>query len=202
MKDFRPVTSPLRTSAGIEEQSQYTHFKNYLTPQRTASGPYTKFTTDHSLTGKLTTHLQSLKFASPFPFPSLSARKLFQQLVQFFLPLKGKRTHPRCRHTVFLMPEVASPMKALTTPSGGNKLWEESSAPRRHQPTFVGKAGTHAKNSSVSLEEFQFSSKQTQQKDHPKGIQAHSAPVSGFFLLSARPDAPVVTAFKQRYTDR
>lgn len=36
------------------------------------------------------THLQSLKFVSLFLFPSLSVRKLFQQLVQFFLPLKMK----------------------------------------------------------------------------------------------------------------
>lgn len=47
-----------------------------------------KFDTEHLLIGKLTTHLQSPKFASPSPFPSLSVHTLFQQLVQFFLPLK------------------------------------------------------------------------------------------------------------------
>lgn len=124
------------------------------------------------------THLRSLKFVSLFLFPSLSVRKLFQQLVQFFLPLKWKRACPHCQHSLpiartnFTHGNPSHPL-LVAVKCGENFQPSEGVSP------FVGKAGTHLGFSGRTSDQ--------QQRNHPTANQVRTFPLPVWILFSAYP---------------
>lgn len=125
--------------------------------------------------GKRITHLQSLKSVSLFLFPSLSVHTLFQQLVQFFLPLKLKRTHPHCCHSHPIaksnfthgIPSHPLPVAVI------NKNFQPSECISLH-------LWAKLKPIWASLEEYQSSSKKMQQRNRPTVNQVHNSLCSQF----------------------